>query len=259
MPKKRNHYATSLAADWAFPVPLAEGEPSSKESLSDEAEAQRPDHVSNARPASPLVTTYSAKKATRYKKVFPSSWIDPQSSPSTVEETAHTQIINSQVQPKTHPIHYDYLRTENNERRMGRPKRLDGDASVPTAGNSRYTPPPAPTHERVRFPFHDVDPQYGAPRNVPSYMTDRRVRGSSLPKSSETRLLRERSMERSLQLRDHEARHFPVYPHDTHAHFSAISPPVSVGQQSSEATTSPFQGRDLPANCPSVSPTYSIF
>ena len=253
MPKKRSRYSTNLAADWTFPMPLAEEEPSPKESLSDEDKSQRPDHASNARPASPLALTHSMKKVNRYKTVLPSSWIDPHSSLSDADESEPTQVIESQVQSNVHSDHYGYIKYAE------RPRRLDVEASISAAANGRYTPPPAPTHERVHFPFQDVDRRYGASTNPPLYMTDRRVRDSSLRRSSQTRLLQDRSTERSSQLRDHQATHFPVDAHETHTHYSAISPPVSVGQQSSDATTSPFHGRDLPANGPSVSPTYSTF
>jgi len=256
MPKKRNRYSTNMAADWAFSVPLAEETPSPKESLSDEDEPQRCDHASNAQPASPLALTDSTKRANRYKKVLPSSWIDPHSSLSIVDQSAPTQIVESQVQPNMHSDPYGYLRAENNERRAERPTRPDVEASIPTTGDSRYTPPPAPT--RAHFPLQEADRRYRAPTKVPYDTTDRPLKFPSLPEKPERKLLRDRSMERSFQFRDHQAAHVPVYPHDTHVHYSAISPPVSVGQQSSEATTSPFHGRDLPAKGPSVSPTYSI-
>jgi len=258
MPKKRNRYSTSLAADWAFPVPLAQEEPSPKESLFDEDEARRPDHAYNAPPASTLAPTDSMKKPSRYKKVLPSSWVELHSSPSTVDEPAPTQIFDGQVQPNMNSIHYGYLETENDGRRIGRPQRLDVVATIPTTGDSQYTPPPAPTHQRVLFPFQEADGSYGTPANVLPNTTDRRTKAPSLRENSERRLFRDRSMERSFQFRDHQAAHFPVSPQDTHAHYFAISPPVSVGQQSSESTTSPFHGRDLPAKGPSVSPTYSV-
>lgn len=250
MPKKRSRYSTNLAADWAFPVPVAE-EASPKENLSDEGESQRPDHVSNARPTSPSAPTHSTKKVSRYKTVLPSSWIDPHSSLSDVDESAPTQIIESQVQPNVRSDYYASIK------RVERSSRLNVRASKSAAANSRFSPPPAPTHEQVHFPFQAGDRRYGASTDFPSYLTDRRVRDSSLRRSSQTRLLRDKSTERSSQLRDHEATHVPGYAHETHAHYSTISPPISVGQQSSEATTSPFHGRDLPANGPSVSRTYS--
>lgn len=255
MPKRRSRYSTSLATDWTYPVPSAAEEPSPKESLSKEDEVQRLDHASNTRLASPDAPMHSTKKAKRYKKVLPSNWIDSDSSLRTVDESARTQIIDSQVQPNMHSSYYGYFGTGNIDRRMDRPKGPGIVPLIPTAGDSQYAPPPAPT--RALFPFQEADRRYGAPMNVSFNTTGRRLTGSTFRESPETRL-RDRSLERSFQFRDQQAAHVPVYSHDTPVHYSAISPPVSVGQQSSEATTSPFHGRDLPARGPTVSPTYSF-
>lgn len=249
MPKRRNRYSTSLAADWAFPVPSVGEEPSPKESEANESEAQPPDHTSNTRLAFPEAPMDSTKKAKRYKKVLPLDWIDPDSSPRTVDESASAQIIDSQIQPNMHSIYHGYFGTGNIDRGMDCPKGLGIVPLIPTAGDSQYAPPPAPA--RALFSFQ------GAPMNVSFNTTGRQSTGSTFRESPETRL-RDRSLVRSFQFRDQQAAHVPVYSHDTPVRGSAISPPVSVGQQSSEANTSPYHGRDLPARGPTVSPTYSF-
>lgn len=223
MPKRRNRYSSNLPADWVVTT-LSVGEAT---------EEVQEDHSQ----------TYRATKSSRYKKVLPANWIDSNSDPVSVSGNAPMQSTHSHSPP------------QSTTRRA-----LGIDISSPRKVSIGYTPPPAPTTVKKFFPPNTPEREDSTllplrPTHVLSSLPHRHMKVDSHQRRSDegSRITRGAGEGSFPTSRDHGAASFqPYYSNST------ISPAVSIGQQSSEATTSPFHGRDLPAKGPTVSPTYSV-
>lgn len=180
--------------------------------------------------------TYRVEKSSRYKKVLPANWIESNSDPDTVSGNAPMQSTHSHSQPQS-----------TTQRALG------VDTSNPRKVNSGYSPPPAPTTDK-KLSFPPNKPEREDSTLLPPPPHRHMKVESHQRRSDEGSRITPGAGEGSSTSQYHRAASFHPYYSS-----SAISPPVSVGQQSSEATTSPFHGRDLPAKRPAVSPTYSVF
>ena len=231
MPPKKSRYATSLAADWVVPNPVAVSV----------AEVDREDT-----PKSPYILPQPSPmaKPTRYKKILPQAWMDSNKvmgdgDPTDLRPRADQESIDFEPpgklhdRPKTHLVQTAHFI----------------DTSIPKQANSGYTPPGAP--KSSRFPPGSMGQ---AERSFDQFSEDL----SHSPRHGAREVIsagryRTSSETEQRHSQDHIGTRGQYYDQD-----ATLSPPISVGQLSSAPTTSPYHGRDLPVKCPAMSPAYSV-
>ena len=242
MPKKRTRYSPSLAADLVVPIMSVEegldAVAAPTEKMEFPAASETPSNDSNSYQIQERPFKRETKKWSRYKKMLPSDWVDADSDPDPNDANPHLQDPHSEAPDNNVALH-DHeshgLRSDPSDlERSTRPAR-HVDTSIPRQGNSGYTPAPPLTgtkshhwegeERRQTVPYHET---------LANQMTRNRVIDGSLARHSD-------EIARSQSFRG-----------------ATVSPPVSVGQESSAMTDNPFYGQDLPAKGPCLSPSYSI-
>ena len=240
MAKKRTRYSSSISAEWVLPAE----EPSPYKI--DEAVAP---------PTKPHLS--QSKKTSRYKANFPSSWVDTQFNSDMVERIQTQQAVRVQAQQSEDPIDYELLRLGSEGRRMSRSHWLASNVDLPVRNmeDNKYNHPQAAAGEPPHVPSQKPLSADVGSQNFLSYLADLRMAGQSHQRRSELEY-GSTSTDQSVISQDQPVAQLSMHRHDTHG--STISPPVSVGQDSSQSTASPYHGRDLPAKGPAISPTYSV-
>ena len=229
MPPRKTRYSSCLAADWVVPTPVI-----------DEAIKLSREDVSGS--SSTLSKPTSIVKPSRYKKVLPIEWVDAKADSKERDDLSLQPQINGEL------VDFEPLVTSKFERRENSFRNTHFiDTSIPKNGNCGYSPPPAP-----KFPPGGTAYQDWFFKHLPREPTHRRKRSTQSLRGSDERL---QDWPEGKQL--HSQPHGALYEESDHYN-ATISPPISTGQLSSAPTTSPFHGRDLPAKCPAISPSYSV-
>lgn len=245
MPKKRTRYSSNFADDWLLSTSQVE-EKSSPDGKSTAEEGVQAADRNNDLPETPHSTQSDRRrKASRYKTTLPLDWVDTQSDPNAFTAN-HTRLaMRVQAQETENQVRFEPVRLGSGGYPMNRSNWIvyQNEPTISRTGSKDYhNPPPAPTTEQFQYPFQ-------------SFHTDRRLAGQTYQGRSEAES-ETRSKDSMSNAHDQRRSQLTMHPHETCG--STISPPVSVSQQSSAATTSPYYGRDLPAKGPSISPTYSV-